>query len=156
MSGEALRTAIATGGCQCGAVRYALFAAPSKTAICHCRMCQKAAGAPFGVFAVVDAKDFAWTRGKPLSWQSSNRVARDFCGACGTPLACRPLDKPVMELMTGSLDEPQKAPPTYAVGRESKLEWVDHIGKLPSQTTLENMGPDRLATIVNYQHPDHD
>ncbi len=38
---------VLTGGCQCGAVRFALSAPPAKISICHCRMCQKASGAPF-------------------------------------------------------------------------------------------------------------
>ena len=35
------RKPVLTGGCQCGAVRYALYAAPDRAGICHCRMCQK-------------------------------------------------------------------------------------------------------------------
>jgi hypothetical protein len=30
---------VMTGGCQCGAVRYALYSVPSEPSICHCRMC---------------------------------------------------------------------------------------------------------------------
>ncbi len=41
-----------TGGCQCGAVRYALFEMPELT-ICHCRMCQKAVGGPFAALCKV-------------------------------------------------------------------------------------------------------
>jgi len=48
-------------GCQCGAIRFALKAAPVKISICHCRMCQKAAGAPFASFADIEKDDFAWT-----------------------------------------------------------------------------------------------
>ena len=33
------RTPALTGGCQCGAVRYALYAVPPEPSICHCRMC---------------------------------------------------------------------------------------------------------------------
>jgi hypothetical protein len=32
--------AIPTGGCQCGACRYALTAAPERVPFCHCRNCQ--------------------------------------------------------------------------------------------------------------------
>ena len=39
------RQPVATGGCQCGAVRYALYAMPEGS-VCHCRMCQKAVGGP--------------------------------------------------------------------------------------------------------------
>ena len=34
----------ASGGCQCGAVRYHVTAVLDTSHICHCRMCQKAAG----------------------------------------------------------------------------------------------------------------
>jgi hypothetical protein len=54
---------VLTGGCQCGAIRFALSAAPVKISICHCRMCQKASGAPFASFADIPHEDFSWTRG---------------------------------------------------------------------------------------------
>jgi hypothetical protein len=54
-----------TGGCQCGAVRYALYAEPERASICHCRMCQKALGNAFAPFAAVRLDDFRWTRGNP-------------------------------------------------------------------------------------------
>ncbi len=37
-----------TGGCQCGAVRYAISGELGRASICHCRMCQKAFGSFFG------------------------------------------------------------------------------------------------------------
>jgi hypothetical protein len=61
-----------------------------------------------------------------------------------------------MEMLAGSLDHPERAVPTYAVGREGKLGWVDTIAAMPSKTTLENMGAERLGKIINYQHPDAD
>ncbi len=42
-----------TGGCQCGAIRYALHDAPTGASICHCRMCQKAFGNYFAPLAGV-------------------------------------------------------------------------------------------------------
>ena len=155
MSDDA-RPPVLTGGCQCGAVRYALYAKPDKVGICHCRMCQKALGAPFGVFVVASAGEFAWTRGRPASFASSNRGIRDFCSNCGTPLAFRATDKPVMEMMGGTLDDPSLAPPTYEVGREGKAAWITHLAAMPSRTTIENMGAERAAKVTSFQHPDRD
>jgi len=78
------RPPAATGGCQCGAVRYALYAAPEGS-VCHCRMCQKAVGGPFAALAKFAKTDLAWTRGQPASFRSSSASCRDFCAACGTP-----------------------------------------------------------------------
>ena len=156
MSVDATRKPLMTGGCQCGTVRYALYTAPSKVAVCHCRMCQRALGAPFGVFAVVDVANFAWTRGQPASWQSSSRAFRDFCSACGTPLAFRPIDLPIMEMMAGSLDDPTRTPPTYQVGIEAQLPWVVGISGLPCRTTDDNMGTARAAAVLSFQHSGSD
>lgn len=76
---------VLTGGCQCGAVRFAVSAPPNRISICHCRMYPKATGAPFASFADIEQTDFTWTRGKPAAFQSSSMAERDFCAACGTP-----------------------------------------------------------------------
>ena len=99
---------VLAGGCQCGAVRFALSAPPVKVSICHCRMCQKAAGAPFASFAEIERADFAWTRGKPSAFRSSSLAERDFCAACGTPLSFRRVDGPKIEIMTGAFDRPDR------------------------------------------------
>jgi len=78
---------ILTGGCQCGAIRFAVSALPVRVSICHCRMCQKASGAPFASFADIDHESFTWTRGKPAAFRSSSIAERDFCRDCGTPSA---------------------------------------------------------------------
>ena len=46
--------------------------------------------------------------------------------------------------------------PTYEVGVESKLDWLARLTTLPAKTTLENTGAEKLAGVVNYQHPDRD
>ena len=150
------RDAIHTGGCQCGAVRFAIHAQPGKIGLCHCRMCQKAVAGPFAVLAEVPWGEFAWTRGQPAAFQSSSRAIRDFCAACGTPLSYRAPGGKIIELLTGAFDEPARVPPTYEVGTESKLTWLDAISTMPGKTTIENSGADEVAKIENYQHPDHD
>jgi hypothetical protein len=147
---------VLTGGCQCGAVRFALSAPPNKVSICHCRMCQKATGAPFASFADIEKTDFAWTRGKPAAFRSSSIAERDFCRDCGTPLSFRYIGGARIEIMTGAFDRPDRVVPTQQFGTESRLGWVVAIANLPSQTTLQSYGPDKLNGIVSHQHPDHD
>ena len=147
---------VLTGGCQCGAVRFALTAVPVRISICHCRMCQKASGAPFASFAEIRNEHFAWTRGKPAAYQSSSIAMRDFCAACGTPLSFRRIGSSKIEIMTGTFDRPDRLVPTRQFGIESRLGWVVGIANLPSQTTIQNYGPEKLATISSHQHPDHD
>ena len=147
---------VLTGGCQCGAIRFAVTAPPVKVSICHCRMCQKASGAPFASFADIDKREFAWTRGKPAAFKSSSIAARDFCPACGTPLSFRRIDGPRIEIMTGTFDRSDRVIPTRQYGTESRLGWVVGISNLPSYTTLENYGQDKVNSIVSHQHPDHD
>jgi len=119
-------------------------------------MCQKAVAGPFAVLAEVAWGDFAWTRATPSAFQSSSRALRDFCSACGTPLSYRNPGGAIIELLTGAFDEPHRVTPTYAVGVESKLAWLERLAGLPAKSTLVNIGAEKLAGIVSYQHPDHD
>ena len=123
---------VLTGGCQCGAIRFALTAVPVKVSICHCRMCQKASGAPFASFADIEHADFSWTRGQPAAFKSSSIAERDFCAACGTPLSYRNDDAPDhIELTTATLDEPERLPPTHEIWHADKLAWAASDPALP-------------------------
>ena len=147
---------VLTGGCQCGAIRFALSASPRRVSICHCRMCQKASGAPFASFADSGKSDFAWTRGQPAAFRSSSLAERDYCRDCGTPLSFRRIEGDSIEIMTGTFDRPDRVAPTIQYGSESRLGWVVAIANLPSQTTLQSYGSEKLDSIVSHQHPDHD
>ena len=145
-----------SGGCQCGAIRYRFTRRPAGAHVCHCRMCQKATGAPFASFADIEQDSFAWPRGTPATFQSSSIALRDFCPSCGTPLSYRLVDGPKIEIMTGAFDRPDRVVPTRQFGTESRLGWVVGIANLPSQTTQQNYGAEKMATIKSHQHPDHD
>src|SRR3546814_10907734 len=74
----------ASGGCQCGAVRYHVTAVLDTSHICHCRMCQKAAGNFFIALIGVPRDAIDGTRGTPAWFNSSDKAARGFCRDCGT------------------------------------------------------------------------
>ena len=149
------RRIVATGGCQCGAVRYALYARPQGS-VCHCRMCQKATGGFFAAHAKLDKKDLVWTRGEPAAFRSSPAACRDFCAACGTPLTFRFLDAAHIEVTIGSLDHPELARPEQNFGVESRLPWIADLapGRLPDKRTSETGAAAR--DVTSRQHPDHD
>jgi hypothetical protein len=145
-----------TGGCQCGAVRFAVEGPLGRASICHCRMCQKATGSPFAALVSVEIKDVVWTKGERGRFQSSNKVARGFCAACGTPLTFEWGEK-FFDLAIATFDRAAEITPVIQMDRETRLPWVDHLADLPVRTPQEaEAAQGWLSTIVSYQHPDHD
>ena len=147
-----------TGGCQCGAVRYALRQQPDDPHICHCRMCQKAFGSYFAPLAGVPTTAFEITRGEISIFKSSDPTERGFCNKCGTPLTIHDVGSPRIEIALGSLDEPEKIEPKKEYGIEAKFSWFGKLGMLSGDKTTEEDNPDSAAKIAasNHQHPDHD
>ena len=61
---------IYSGGCQCGAVRFRVEGAMGDPSVCHCRMCQKAAGNFYLPLVAIGDATLAWTRGEIRSVQT--------------------------------------------------------------------------------------
>ena len=152
------RSARITGGCQCGAVRYALRAPLGRASICHCRMCQKAFGSFYGPFVGVPLPAFELTRGKLSIFKSSDVAERGFCRNCGTPLSVRTLSEDKIDISIGSLDDPSIAKPAIQWGIESRIAWVGELDELPAEATEAdgNTAHHDLIRATNHQHPDHD
>jgi hypothetical protein len=147
-----------TGGCQCGAVRYALHEPPTNPHICHCRMCQKAFGSFFAPLFKVPVASFEITRGELAIFKSSDPTERGFCRNCGTPLTIHDVDGATVCVSIGSLDEPAKVAPANQYGIEGRLPYFAALAVLPGDQTTEQETPDLAASIArsNHQHPDHD
>ena len=135
---------IITGGCLCGAVRYECTGAPIATGYCHCRMCQKALGAPFGAAVNFEREQVAFTAGGPLWHHSSEHVRRGFCGQCGSPIAYQRLDTGNWAIWTGTLDEPDAFRPAAHWWTGTKLHWGDVHPDLKDDTT--SLSSYRVAT----------
>jgi hypothetical protein len=144
-----------SGGCQCGAVRYALLAVADTPCICHCRMCQKQTGNYFGAFAGIEEKHFEVTRGEVAYFRSSDIGDRGFCRDCGTPLVYRYTSVARVAVTLGSLDDPSRLKPIVQYGVESRMPWFSELAKLPA---TEADDPETCESIrrSNRQHPDHD
>ena len=120
-----------TGGCLCGAVRY--VADELKGAgYCHCRMCQRASGAPVVAWCGAPLSAFAWTKGAPKEYRSSAKSFRIFCADCGAQLGIRDADAPVeMEINIATLDRPEEVAPRYHIYTASQMPWLHLDDGLP-------------------------
>jgi hypothetical protein len=149
-----------TGGCQCGAVRYVISGTPHQVGVCHCRMCQKAVGAPFFASFTVKKGEIEWTRGEPAVFKSSLKMERGFCRDCGTPLYNNWVANEVIHPAIATLDDPSSVRPEFQIGTESRLSWIGDIDRLKAMTTDDIFtGYEALLDEIkatNHQHPDHD
>ncbi|MEM8663029.1 MAG: GFA family protein [Pseudomonadota bacterium] len=140
-----------TGGCQCGAVRYRV-ASLGRSSVCHCRMCQRAFGAFYAPLVI--AHGLEWTAGTRRLFASSNISQRGFCERCGTPLSLENFEDDQVEIATGTLDNPELAPPTLQINHRYACSFTDGIGALPepdAEGTAENDAWN--AKVVSYQKP---
>ena len=100
------------GGCLCGRVRYRIDGEVRDAGYCHCRICQRAAGAPVVAWFSVGSADFAWSAGEAQAYRSTPGAERLFCPSCGTQLVFRELAEPGQtEVTIASLDDPAAVVP---------------------------------------------
>lgn len=79
----------ATGGCLCGAVRFAARDVPVKVAICHCEMCRRWTGSALVEVSVPQAQ-VDWQGGESIAHrQTSEWAERAWCAECGSGLYFR-------------------------------------------------------------------
>ena len=104
---------MAEGGCRCGAIRYAIDGPLKHHALCHCRDCQRASGAPVVAWLAVAAEDFRITEGAPASYTAPSGSMRQFCATCGTPLffVNETMLPGIVDVQSVTLDAPDEVPP---------------------------------------------
>ncbi|MGF1610769.1 MAG: GFA family protein [Kiloniellales bacterium] len=121
-----------TGGCLCGAVRYAVRGRPTWIAHCHCRSCRRQTGSAVAPFVGISRAQLTWLGETPRSHQSSPGVTRSFCPHCGTPIAYETEQRPEdVDLHLGTLDEPERFPPRFHVHDAERIAWLHIEDGLP-------------------------
>ena len=130
------------GGCQCGAIRYRLDGPSERTNLCHCRMCQRAHGAPVVAWVTI-RPDYVTMLGDAATFfRSSPKAERGFCGKCGSPLFWRLKDpsasgeQPLTDVAAASLDDPTTLKPTEHIWLESAMPWLkldDDLKRFPQE-----------------------
>ncbi len=125
------------GSCLCGSVRYEVDASGGELGHCHCRMCQKFHGAPFGTYLEVARPAFHWVSGREWlsEFRSSTNVTRSFCSRCGTPLLFDKDGNDTVDVIAATLDEKPEARVTYEIWTSSRADWLHTGDSLQSHST---------------------
>ena len=101
-----------SGGCLCGAVRFAASAEPYFVVICSCRFCQRVTGSDYNVESLFKYRDVTllgdgtqlYTH---LSEGSGHPVDVHFCPSCGTSIYLKPHRFPdCIGVFSGTFDNP--------------------------------------------------
>jgi hypothetical protein len=128
-----------TGGCLCGAVRYEATVSESENWYCHCGMCQKATGSVVSTSAIIKKTELRILKGAAKFYQSSGSIERGFCANCGSPMFFRPIKEDWISILSGTLDDPEVAPPEGHYGIESKISWLRIVDGLKQLTTEDDV-----------------
>jgi hypothetical protein len=112
------------GGCLCSAIRFRISGDPTFSLICHCATCRRANAAPTVAWLTFDRGQVEILSGHPRTYRSSQGVARQFCGTCGSQLSYENIVSPAtIDITTASLDNPTLFPPTLEVWLEHRVSW---------------------------------
>jgi hypothetical protein len=119
------------GSCLCGAVSFEVAAELQPAVACHCRQCRKQTD---HYFASADVPRSALTLSGTdrLSWfQSSARVRRGFCSACGSTLFWDPTHKDTIAVARGAFDTPTATRLKTHIFVDYKGDYYDIADGLP-------------------------
>ena len=122
--------AVATGGCTCRAVRYAMRGRPLIVHCCHCRWCQRETGAAFALNALIEADRVTLLAGEPevvLTPSNSGKGQKiSRCPVCRIAVWSNyaGAGDALRFVRVGTLDDPDALPPDIHIYTESKQPWV--------------------------------
>jgi hypothetical protein len=128
-----------TGGCLCGAVRWASSEPAIVTRVCWCRECQfigAGSGTVNACFRTATLTVTGSTSDYCSIADSGNRMHRRFCSACGTPLFSEAEVRPhLIFVRAGTFDDPNLVMPAMTIWTSSAPRWACFDAKLPQVET---------------------
>ncbi len=132
-----------TGGCRCGAIRYEFAGPPMFQHICCCRDCQSFTGS-IGMPNIGGHRThFRLLQGTPASYavtaDNGATMHRGFCRDCGSSLFIWPEidgviytgETDVVGMAAGTLDDPSRFTPEFAVYTDRAPPWAGFPDGLP-------------------------
>jgi hypothetical protein len=122
-----------TGGCQCGAIRYAAEGEAEHHALCHCADCRASSGAPMTGWIAFKTDQVAIS-GEPTVFASSEHGRRSFCGTCGTGLFYRneAALPGLTDIQSATLDDAAAHAPQAQIQAAERLPWTAELQAMPA------------------------
>ena len=121
---------VATGGCACRAVRYAMRGTPLIVHCCHCRWCQRETGTAFALNALIEADRVLLLKGTPevvMTPSASGKGQKIHrCPTCRVAVWSNyaGAGDALRFVRVGTLDNPDLLTPDIHIYTESKQPWV--------------------------------
>jgi len=117
-----------TGGCLCGAVRYAAKGEPSITGHCYCADCRKASGSGFIPFMQFPSAAVRFS-GATLQFRSKSArggvAVRNSCPVCGGLVFGGEVGSDSSHTVyAGTLDDPSLFHPRIAIFTHDRPDWA--------------------------------
>ena len=120
-----------TGRCLCGSLTWYTDGPILWSAFCHCEDCRRAASSDYVSWFGVPRSTLKWS-GPRVTFKSSTKVIRSYCGGCGAPASFETEVLPdETHLYAASLNEPQLYKPTAHIFWSERLPWVTVNDDLP-------------------------
>lgn len=132
MSENNAGTALLTGACECGAVRYTVVDQFRYAMNCHCSRCRASTGSAFKAFAGIEREKLEITDGRDALLVFGEEELNDTrCRACGSLLFSVVRDGAYVHVALGSLADAPSIRPTKHMFVGSKAPWFDITDDLP-------------------------
>jgi hypothetical protein len=117
-----------TGGCLCGAIRYAYDGEVGPAVYCHCTDCRRLNGSAFNVGVRFERAAFEIERGEPKQFEkrggSGFSISRWFCSECGSPIYTSSEKHPAhVFVKAGSLDDATVVHAKDQIWTDSAVSW---------------------------------
>ena len=132
------------GSCLCGGIQFEVTEILA-IALCHCSMCRKRNGGPFGIGAAVPVANFKLIKGGDLIqvYESSPGSQRAFCRVCGSHAPSESGDGKLYFIPPGLFDDDPGVKPALHMFVGSKAPWWEITDDLPQfEEWVPGYGPD--------------
>ena len=96
------------GSCLCGGVHFEVTGELSPPDACHCTQCRKQSGHVWASTDVPSGRITIHSENRLTWYQSSAKVRRGFCSACGSFLFWQPIGQDRIAVAMGAFDGPTK------------------------------------------------